>query len=85
VKRAKAPRGIREIRLEQALELDQRFVVEDRVVDLLQCNLAFGQTVLGGMCREPRIVLLARKSLLLGGGNKLPITQQRCSAAALSW
>ena len=63
--RAKAARRIGEIGLEQAVELKQWLVVEDDVVDLLQRNLAFGKTVLGRMCRKPRIVLLARKSLLL--------------------
>ena len=66
------------IRLEQALELEQRLVVETDVVQLLRLQAGMLQAVLDGVDREAVVVLLAREAFFLRGGDDLSVDDQ-CS------
>jgi len=65
-----------EIRLQQALELEERLVVECDRVDAVQGRLPLAQAVRHGVPREPRVVLLAGEPLLLRRGDDVPVRQQ---------
>ena len=75
-------RRIGEVGLEQPLELDERLVVEDDVVDVVERDLAFAQAILDRVGREVGVVLLAREALFLRGRDDLAVA--RPDAAALS-
>ncbi len=66
--------------LEQALELQERLVVESYVVDVGKLEAGRIQAVLHGVFRKARVVLLAREALLLGGTDQLTIRDQRGGA-----
>jgi hypothetical protein len=48
-----------QVGFQQPLEFQERLVVEDDVIDILQGNPRFGQAVLDRVAREARIMLLA--------------------------
>src|SRR5262249_48808116 len=73
----------REIGLEQALELEERLVVEDNVVDLIQRHAGLAQTVLDRVRREARGVLLARESLFLSRRRDTAVLDQRGRAVVI--
>ena len=78
------PRGAKaEIGLQQALELEQRLVVERRRTGgpSARCRPREGSS--DRLPREAGVVLLAREALLLRGRDDLAVAHQ--SAAALSW
>ena len=62
-----ALRGVGEIGLEQALELDERLLEEDDVVDVVEVDLPGLETVPIAWSGKPAIVLLAGEALLLRG------------------
>ena len=72
----------RQIGLEQPLELQERLVVEDDVVDLVEPTLPSPRQYSTALMREAGVVLLAREALLLRGRDDAPVAT---SAAALSW
>ncbi len=79
------PRGAkREIGFEQALELQERLVVEDDVVDVveLDAGLRRGNTAIA-LCGKAGIVLLAREALLLRGRDDLAVLDQRRGAVVI--
>ena len=82
-KGAKAARGERQVGLEQALELQERLVVEDDVVDVLQRDPAGLQAVFDRLGGEGRIVADAREALLLRGGHDLALLHQRRGAVVI--
>src|SRR4030095_2755944 len=57
----KTGRSVREVRLEQPLELAQRFLVEHDVIDLIGCRSGLAQAILDGVVGKSRVVLLARE------------------------
>ncbi len=67
----------REVGLQQALELEQWLVVKRDQVDLVEADARLRQAVLEGVAREARIVLLARKALLLRRGHDLAVGHHR--------
>src|SRR5262245_22059016 len=75
-KRLQPERRIGKIAVENAVKLNKRFFVERDVVHLRQRNAALPQAILDGMFRKGRVVFLARETLLLCGGNDLPIAYQ---------
>ncbi len=81
-KRAKAPRRISDVRLEQALEFEQRLVVENDVIDVFEADAGFAQTVLDGAARKAGVVLAAREALLLGGGRD-PAVDDQCRSTVV--
>ena len=67
--------------LDQALELQQRLVVKHNVIQLFKGRARRVKTILDGMDRQARVVLLARKTLFLCGRDYLPVVNQSGSAA----
>ena len=57
--RAKAARRIGEIGLEQALELDERLLEEDDMVDAVEVDACRIQAIADGLCGKAGIMLLA--------------------------
>src|SRR5262249_35033925 len=75
-KAAEADRDVGQVGLQEALELGERLVIEDDVVQLPRGQPCLLQAK--GHCarRESRVVLLAREPLLLGGGDDLAVDDQ---------
>jgi hypothetical protein len=63
--------------LEQPLELEQRFIVEADIVELLGRQSRRGEAVVNRLLRKSSIVFLTTKSLLFGGSNDLAVDYQR--------
>src|SRR5215468_8760763 len=58
-----------EVRLEEPLELEERLVVEDDMVHLVEGEAALGEAILDGAPGKPRVVLPATEPLLLCRGH----------------
>src|SRR5687768_16909660 len=74
--RGEAVRRKRKISLKQPLELEKRLVVKGYVIDVAENRAAFCQTVTQRIYWKPRIVLLAREPLFLGGRNDAAVLNQ---------
>ena len=70
------------IRFEQPLKLQKRFVIKCNGRDILEAQAGFVQNIADGMVGKGGVMLLARKSLLMGGSGNRAVYR---SAAALSW
>lgn len=81
-KRFEAARRECQVGLEQALELQERLVVEGDVIDLGQADAGLVQAITQGVQREARVVLAAREAFLLGGGDDHTVAQQ-CGCAVM--
>src|SRR5438067_1141462 len=68
---------------EQALELEERLIVEHDMIDVAERDLALLQAIGERMMREPGIVSLAAKALLLGGSDDVPIDNKRCCTVVI--
>ncbi len=68
---------------ENALELHKRLFVENHVIQIAGTDSALLEAELNGPPRKSGVVLLARKALLFGGRNELPIHQQRRSGVMI--
>ena len=79
-KGAKAARRQGQVGLEQALELQERLVVEDDVVDVLERHPAGLEAVFDGLSGKGRVVAHAREALLLRRRNDVALLHQRCRA-----
>ena len=66
----------REIGLEDAVELEQRLVVEDDPVELPLAHAPLRQAVADGVEGELVVMLLAGEPLFLGGGDDAPAVDQ---------
>jgi hypothetical protein len=71
-----AGRPVGEVGLEQAVELEQRLVVERHQIEIGGAQSALAQAVLHGARGESGVVLLAGEPLLLGGGHELAVHQE---------
>ena len=81
--RAEATRKLVDVREEQALELGERLVVEDHMVEVGNGQARLAQAILHGVGGETVVVLAPRKALLLReAATSWP---SRTSAAAESW
>ena len=69
-------RGRVEIRLQDPLELDQRLLVEDDVVEVGGGDAGFRQAVPDGVPRVAEVVLLPGEPLLLSGGDDVAVLDQ---------
>src|SRR6185312_8143828 len=79
----KPPGRVRDVRLEQPIELQPRLVVEANVVDRLGRDARLFQAVGDGLDGEALVVLLAREALFLSGGDDLAIPDQRGRAVVI--
>src|SRR4029453_10755068 len=71
--RSKSARRDAEVLLEQALELEQRLVVEADVVELASRQARLTEAVGRGPSGKPGVVLLAGEALFLRGRNDLAV------------
>ncbi len=74
--RAQPLRRHGQVGLEDAVELEQRLVVEDDPVEPSPFHSALGQAVAHGVGWEALVVLLAGEPFLLGGGDDAPAVHQ---------
>ena len=79
--RLEAARREGEIGFEQPLEFQERLLVEDDIVDVLERDAGLLEAIADRVDREARVLLLAREALLLRRRDDLAVDQQ---AAALS-
>src|SRR5262245_17268135 len=63
---------------QDALELYERLLVEDDVVEVSRGESTLLEAELDRSFGETRIMLLPRESLLLGGGDQTTVVDQRC-------
>jgi len=76
-RRAQAARRHGQIGLQDAVELEQRLVVEDHAAQIGAVgDAAFGEAVAHGVVGEPFVVLLAREALFLRRGDDPPFVDQ---------
>ena len=68
---------------QEALELDQRLVIEHEILEVPKRNPAFLQAVADRVGWEPGIELFPREALLLSGRHDLTIANQACSAVVI--
>src|SRR5262249_33007738 len=82
-KRPKRARSRHEVRVEEALELQERLVVKDDVIDLSDRNSGFRKAVFDRTERQRRVVTLPREALFLGRGDDLAVTKQASGAIVI--
>ena len=78
-----APRREGEIGLDQALELEERLVVEHHAIDSAHARAALGQAAADRIHRKPRVVLLAREALFLRRRDDFSVLDQRRRAVVI--
>ena len=61
---------------EDALELDQRLLVEDHIVEVGALDLRLPETEVDRALRVSEVMLLAREALFFGGGDQHAVAQQ---------
>ena len=72
-KTPESKRGKRQIRFQQALELQEGLIVEDDIINIGGTQACFVQAILDSIRRITRIMLPAGESFLLSGGDNLPL------------
>jgi hypothetical protein len=72
-KRPPAARRKREIRLQEPLELHERFIVKDNRAEVLDRTVRLAQTVTYSITREAWVVFFPRKPLFLRRSKYCPI------------
>ncbi len=77
------PGGEGDIGLEQALELQERLVVEGDEIDVLEGAAGLPQAVAHRLGGEARVVLLAREALLLRGRHDATVLDECCGAVVI--
>ncbi len=79
---AQAARGEREVRFEDAVELEQGLVVKGDRIELVGAEASLFQAELNRPLGEGGVVALAGEALLLGGSDDLTVLKKQ---AAESW
>jgi hypothetical protein len=74
--RREAPGCDGEVSLEDAIELEERLVIEGDAVERVHGDARLAQTSPDGVVREAGVVLHPAEALLLRGGHDLSIAQQ---------
>ena len=69
---------IAEVCLEQPVELEERLVVEDDVVEAVRRQARLPQAIVDRALREGMVVLDPREAFLLRGRDDFAVTHQRC-------
>ena len=81
--RGETPRREREVGLEQALELQERLVVEHDMVERFRGDAGFFQAPGDGVVRKGRVVLPAGEARLLRRGHDAAVLDQRGRAVVV--
>src|SRR5579864_5649122 len=76
LERTQAPWREGQISFEQTLELQERFVVKDDVVDVIERHAVLSQAVFHSVLGEPGIVFLSREPFFLGRCDDFPIAYE---------
>src|SRR5437016_3402830 len=77
---AKAPGCERDVRLEEAVEFQERLVIERNIIKIARCESSFRQTIGDCMFWKGVIMFDAGESFFLRGGNDVAVDDQRCGA-----
>ena len=80
---SEARRSEGDVRFEKTLELEERFFVEDDVVDLRHVDALLVEAVLDGVDREGGVVLFSCEAFFLGGGGDAAVLNQRRRAVVV--
>jgi hypothetical protein len=81
--RTQPGRRVGQIAVKDAVELDERLLVERNVVEILQTDSAFAETVFDGEFGEVCVVLLPGEAFLLCGGDDLAVLNQTRRAVVI--
>src|SRR5262245_19900995 len=81
--RPKPHRCIGQIRLEAAIEFEERLVVKRDVVQLRGSDACFGQAVVDRVLGKTIVMFLSREPLFLSGGDNLSVADQRSGAVVV--
>src|SRR5947207_12408540 len=76
--RSKPGGSVIKISFQQAIEFQQRLVIETHIVQLVGANAGLFEAVASGVNGKVVIVLDARETLFLGGSNNLAIDDKTC-------
>src|SRR5262249_29987750 len=79
----KAPRRKRRVCLKQPLELQQRFIIEDDVVQVRELRASFTQAISYGVHWKTWIVLFPRETFLLRCSHNFSITNKTGGAVVI--
>src|ERR1041384_6470686 len=74
--RAQTARRLRDIRLEQALELDERLLVEADEIQIRGGDATLAQAIRDSVGWKRLVVFLAGEALFLGGSDNLAVHDQ---------
>ena len=74
--RGESARGVLEVRLEEALEFQERLVVEGHVVELAGRETSGFEAIPRGASGKLRVVLLAGEALFLRRSHDLPVNEK---------
>ena len=81
--RREAARAVGEVGLQQALEFDEWFVVEDDAIDVLELDVAGVQAIVDCEPRVASIEFFPGEALFLCRGNDAAVLDQRCGAVVI--
>ena len=73
-------RRVGEVRMQDAVKLYKRLLIERYIIEFISCDAALVQAVVDGVARKPRIVFLSRESFLLCCRDDFTITHQASRA-----
>ena len=73
---SEACRSEGDVRFEKTLELEERFFVEDDVVDMRHVDALLVEAVLDGVDREGGVVFFSCEAFFLGGSRNLAVTDE---------
>src|SRR5687767_4055935 len=76
-KAAKAARGMRQVRFEDAFEFNERLLIECDIVELVWSHPRFAQAVVDGPAGKTGVVLEAAEALLLSRSDDFAVHDER--------
>ena len=68
--------SVRKIGFKQAFELQERFLVEDNMIELIGHDAAFLEAVVDRVLRETVVVFLPREALFLSRSDNTPVLDE---------
>ena len=83
MKRKKTFGGESHIGFQEALELQEGFVIKDDEVNVIQRHPFLCETIFDGIVRKPGIVLLTAETLFLRRRHHFPVAKERRRAVVI--